>query len=218
MISFSIRPVRAGPFSPTVSPRCGDSFWSDLSRISIPFLVRTAEALFDRLGITTSHLIGHFMDGLTSLLLAQKHPDRVCSLVDIEGNLVPRQIVTTTNDPEVFLDRFIERTKHAPAYPNALYAISLRQKVRAGAVRGIFPSMVQLSDGEDLMGISLGLLFPRMFMYGELNNGLFYLSYLSTLQAEGVQLAEIPWCGHFPMYSNPPEMYRHIGGVWESIE
>lgn len=104
------------------------------------------------------------MDGLTSLLLAQKHPDRVCSLVDIEGNLVPedcflsRQIVTTTNDPEVFLDRFIERTKHAPAYPNALYAISLRQKVRAGAVRGIFASMVQLSDGEDLMGISLGLL------------------------------------------------------------
>lgn len=57
-----------------------------------------------------------------------------------------------------------------------------------------------------------------MFMYGELNNGLSYLSYLSTLQAEGMQLAEIPWCGHVPMYSNPPEMYRHIGGFWESIE
>lgn len=109
------------------------------------------------------------------------------------------------HDAGVFLDRFLERTKHAPAYFNALYAISLRQKVRAGAVRGIFTSIVQLSDEDDLMGIFLDLPFPCMFMYGELNNGLSYLSYLSTLQAKGVELAEISCCGHFPMYSNPPE-------------
>ena len=150
--------------------------------------------------------------------------------MDIEGNLAPedcflsRQIVTHgggdnenkhNHDPEVILDGFIERTKHSPAYSNALYAISLRQKVRAGAVRGIFTSMVQLSGNEDLMGTFLRLPFLRMSMYGELNNS---LSYLPTLQAKGVELAEIPWCGHFPMYSNPPEMYRRIGGFWKSIE
>lgn len=74
-------------------------------------------------------------------------------------------------------------------------------------MRGIFSSVVKLSDEEDLMGIFLGLPFPRMVMYGELNNG---LSYLPRLKENGVELAEIPYSGHFPMYSNPPEMYRHI--------
>lgn len=29
-------------------------------------------------------------------------------------------------------------------------------------------------------------------------------------EEEGVELAEIPESGHFPMYSNPVEMYRRI--------
>ncbi|WP_236321862.1 LysR family transcriptional regulator [Pseudomonas canadensis] len=39
---------------------------------------------------------------------------------------------------------------------SALYSASLRHKVRAGAVRGIFQSMVELSDNADLMGKFLG--------------------------------------------------------------
>jgi pimeloyl-ACP methyl ester carboxylesterase len=46
-----------------------------------------------------------------------------------------------------------------------------------------------------------------MFMYGAQNNT---LSYLPHLAANGVELAEIPYCGHFPMYSNAPEMWRRI--------
>ncbi|WP_198157546.1 alpha/beta fold hydrolase [Methylobacterium nodulans] len=44
-------------------------------------------------------------------------------------------------------------------------------------------------------------------MYGEQNAS---LSDLTHTQAEGVQLAEIPACGHFPMYSNPALMWREI--------
>jgi pimeloyl-ACP methyl ester carboxylesterase len=43
--------------------------------------------------------------------------------------------------------------------------------------------------------------------YGEQNTS---LSYLSHLRARGVRLAEIPDCGHFPMYSNPPLMWKAI--------
>ena len=198
------------------APGCGETECSDLSRISVPFLVRTAEAVLDRVGITLFHLIGHSMGGLTALYLAHKHPDRVRSFVDIEGNLAPedcflsRQVVTHDDPqlhPEQFFHDFIDRTRRSPAFSNALYASSLRHKVRPGAVRGIFSSMVKLSDEEDLMGIFLGLPFPRMVMYGELNNG---LSYLPHLEENGVELAEIPYSGHFPMYSNPPEMYRRI--------
>lgn len=48
---------------------------------------------------------------------------------------------------------------------------------------------------------------PRMVMYAELNNS---FSYLPRLKENGVELAEIPYSGHFPMHSNPPEMYRRI--------
>jgi hypothetical protein len=46
-----------------------------------------------------------------------------------------------------------------------------------------------------------------MFMYGEQNHS---LSYLPTLAANGVELAEIPSSAHFPMYSNSPAMWARI--------
>lgn len=154
------------------------------------------------------------MGGLTALMLAHAHPGRVLSFVDIEGNVAPedcflsRQIVDCPSDSaERFFDDFIERTRHAPAFASALYASSLRHKVKTGAVVGIFRSMVELSDHGALMDKFLALPMPRMFMYGQQNASLFYLP---TLAAHGVRLVEIPDCGHFPMYSNPILMWRAI--------
>lgn len=202
------------PFLAYDAPGCGETSCSDLSRISIPFLVKTALALLEHFGIQRFHLVGHSMGGLTSLLLAHQHPERVLSFVDIEGNIAPedcflsRQIHDyAREDAERFFDDFIERTRHAPAYASALYAASLRHKVRSGAVRGIFESMVALSDHGELMDKFLALPFPRMFMYGEQNAS---LSYLAHIAKNGVRLAEIPRCGHFPMYSNPVVMWDKI--------
>lgn len=110
-------------------------------------------------------------------------------------------------DAERFFEDFIERTRRSPFFSSALYAANLRHKVRPGAVRGIFESMVDLSDHGDLMSRFLALPFPRMFMYGEQNSS---LSYLPALAAAGVELAEIPKSGHFPMYSNPVAMWQRI--------
>ncbi len=202
------------PFLAYDAPGCGETACSDLSRISIPFLVKTALAMLEHFGIQRFHLVGHSMGGLTALMLAHQHPDRVLSFVDIEGNIAPedcflsRQIHDyAQDDAERFFDDFIERTRHAPAYASALYAASLRHKVRAGAVRGIFESMVELSDHGELMDKFLALPFPRMFMHGEQNAELSYLAYI---QSQGVHLAQIRDCGHFPMYSNPTAMWERI--------
>lgn len=202
------------PFLAYDAPGCGDSTCADMSQISIPFLVNTALAVLERHGIERFHLVGHSMGGLTALVLAHQNPGRVLSFVDIEGNIAPedcflsRQIVDHAEaDAERFFDAFIDRALHAPAYASALYASRLRHTVRAGAVRGIFQSMVELSDNGDLMRKFLGLACPRMFMYGEQNRT---LSYLDHIQANGVRLAEIPQCGHFPMYSNPVAMWEQI--------
>lgn len=76
--------------------------------------------------------------------------------------------------------------------------------------------MVRLSDDGDLMGVFLALPCRRMFMYGEQNAG---LSYLKRLREDaGVEVAEIAFAGHFPMYSNPVEMWRRIGELLGRVE
>ena len=202
------------PFLAYDAPGCGETVCDDLSKVSIPFLVHTARDVLRAAGIERFHLVGHSMGGLTALLLAHEEPDRVLSFVDIEGNVAPedcflsRQVVThASDDAERFFDEFIERTRRSPFFSSALYAANLRVKVRPSAVRGIFESMVELSDDGDLMSKFLALPFPRMFMYGEQNSS---LSYLPALAAGGVELADIPNSGHFPMYSNPVAMWRRI--------
>lgn len=204
------------------APGCGETRCDDLSKVSIAFQVETALAMLDRFGIQRFHLVGHSMGGLGALLLAHGQPQRVLSFTNIEGNIAPedcflsRQIVDHPHaDPEVFFERFIERTRHAPAYASALYAASLRHKVRTGAVPGIFRSMVDLSDRGELMSKFLDLPCPKMFMYGEQNA---HLSYLAHIEHHGVRLAEIEQCGHFPMYSNPARMWEEIRNFFAQAE
>ena len=208
------------PFLAYDAPGCGETFCEDLPGISIPFLVKTAQALLDHAGIRRFHLVGHSMGGLTALLLAHQEPDRVLSFTDIEGNLAPedcflsRQILTRPcDDNDGFLDDIAERARRSCSSSSALFAASLQHKVRPGAVSGILQSMVDLSDRDDLMPKFLALPCPRMFMYGEENST---LSYLAKLAAGGVELAEIPHSGHWPMYANPVAMWERIATFIQS--
>jgi pimeloyl-ACP methyl ester carboxylesterase len=199
------------PFLAYDAPGCGATACADLSTVSVPFLVATAKAVLERVGVREFHLVGHSMGGLTALMLAHELPQRVLSFIDIEGNLAPedcflsRQVIEHPADSaDAFFESFVERTWRLPHWSSPLYAASLRHKVRAEAVRGIFTSMVDLSDHGDLLTKFLALPLPRMFMYGQQNAA---LSYLPALRAHGVELAEVPACGHFPMYANPVEMW-----------
>jgi pimeloyl-ACP methyl ester carboxylesterase len=202
------------PFIAYDAPGCGESMCSDLSAVGIPLLVETARAVLERMDVKGFHVVGHSMGGLTSLLLAHEERDRVHSFIDIEGNVAPedcflsRQIFThPADDPDEFLADFIERIRQSSEFSSSLYAASVKHKVQAEAVRGIFTSMVQLSDHGDLMTKFLGLSCKKMFMFGEQNA---HLSYLPRLEQAGVTLARISRSGHFPMYSNPVEMWDHI--------
>ena len=196
------------------APGCGESQCTDLSALSIPFLKATALEMLERSGISRFHLVGHSMGGLTALMLADAVPDRVLSFTDIEGNIAPEDCFLSrqihdfpASNPQTFFDAFIDRARNASAWSSPLFAANLPNNVRVDAVRPIFTSMVELSDNAGLMDRFLGLPCPKMFMYGGQNNT---LSYLSHIAQNGVELAEIPQCGHFPMYANPPEMWRRL--------
>ncbi|MCY4180091.1 MAG: alpha/beta hydrolase [Litoreibacter sp.] len=197
------------------APGCGRTECGDLSRVTIPFLVKTARAMLDAEGIDRFHLVGHSMGGLTALKLAGESPDQVLSFCNIEGNIAPEDCFLSrqihdypANDAQSFMTDFIERASKAPAWSSPLYASSLAHKVRSEAVWGIFTSMVDLSDNAGLMDRFLNLPCPKMFMYGDQNA---YLTYLHHIEANAVELAEIPQCGHFPMYANPLAMWLRLG-------
>ena len=221
-LDIASQPAFTGrPFLAYDAPGCGETWCGDLPGISIPFLVTTARAMLDRAGIRRFHLVGHSMGGLTALMLAHQEPDRVLSFTDIEGNLAPedcflsRQILSRPADgDDGFLAELAERVRRSRSSSSALFAASLRHKVRAGAVRGIFESMVGLSDRGDLMTKFLALPCPRMFVYGEENSA---LSYLAELAAGGVTLAEIPRSGHWPMYANPVAMWDRLAAFVRSV-
>jgi len=196
------------------APGFGETNCDQLQQVDIPFLVKTAQAMLKTHGIDRFHLVGHSMGGLTALMLASAQPEQVLGFCNIEGNIAPedcflsRQIYDyPVDDAYGFLAAFIERARNAPAWSSPLYAASLAHKVRPEVVRSIFVSMVDLSDRSGLMERFLGMPCPKMFMYGDQNAT---LSYLPHIAAQGVTLAEIPDCGHFPMYSNPPAMWRAI--------
>ena len=196
------------------APGCGVTTCSDFAALSIPFLVSVASEVLRAKRVERFHLIGHSMGGLTALLLADQDPTKVVSFVNIEGNLAPedcflsRQIVSHPHpDPRIFFDQFADRVWNAGGYSSSLYVSALPHKVRVHAVRPIFESMVHLSDHGNLLERFLSLPLPKMFMYGQQNNS---LSYLTWLAENGIELAEISHSAHFPMYSNAPDMWSRI--------
>lgn len=214
---FAGRPVLAYD-----APGCGRSWIADPAVVTVEFLVATLEAMLERFGYERVHLVGHSMGGLTSLVFACTRPHRVAGFVDIEGNLAPEDCFLSrqihdypADDPESFMDAFEKRAWESAEYGSAMYATTVRLRVRPDAVRPIFTSMVELSDHGGLLEEFLALPFPRMFIHGEQNAE---LSYLGTLAANGVEVASIPDSGHWPMYSNAPELWRRLDGFLSAAE
>lgn len=210
------------PFLAWDAPGCGATTLDRPDRIDLDLLVLTALKMIESKGFGRFHLVGHSMGGLTALLLAYRHPERVLSFTSMEGNLAPedcflsRQVQAyPAQSDEAFFAAFIERTRHGRDMASALYAASLRHKVCTEAVRPIFRSMVAHSDEGGLLGKFLALSCPRHFLYGEQNA---HLSYLGALSQAGVRLTEIPRCGHFPMYSNPVLMWWALAEFFEESE
>ncbi len=196
------------------APVCGVSELDQPDALSIPFLVEVSLAACDALDIKQFHLTGHSMGGLTALMMAHEHPDRVLSFFNIEGNIasedcfLSRQIIDYPADTaEDFFRDFQTRVKSRTEYGSALYASTLPLKVRTTTVEPVFRSMVSLSDTKPLMEMFTGLSCPKAFVYGVQNR---HLSYLGRLQASGVQVIEIPHAGHFPMYTNPPALWSEL--------
>ena len=123
-------------------------------------------------------------------------------------------VTHAADDPALFLEEFAARIHPADEFASALYASDVQSKVDPRVVRGVFTSRDDLSDHGDLLARFVALPRPRMFGYGEQNAR---LSYLPALRAGGVELAEIPFSGHWPMYSNAVAMWGALEGFFDLL-
>jgi pimeloyl-ACP methyl ester carboxylesterase len=222
-VDIALNPLFAGrSFLAYDAPGSGESTMSDMSKLSMPLLASIAEKVLEYFNITHYHLVGHSMGGLASNLLAQRQPSSVLSFINIKGNLAPedcflsRQILHfPSDDPKMFVQEFIKRTRTSLLYSNGLYAASFRAKVQPAVIRPTFESMVDCTDNGNLLEAFESFKFPKMYMFGEQYSS---LSYLPRLVNAGVELAEIAHSGHFVMYSNPVAMWERIGQFLGRVE
>lgn len=132
----------------------------------IPFLVGVAQAVVDRLALRDFTLPA-IPWGLTAMMLAHRHPERMLSFTDIEGNVAPedcflsRQMFThQSDDSTVSLRAFAARAYMADESASALYPSIALAEVGSRVVRGVFESMVDVSDNGDLLTRLTSLPFP----------------------------------------------------------
>lgn len=201
------------PFVAYDAPGCGETACADLSRISIPFLVKTAEAVLDHFGWRTFHLVGHSMGGLTALMLASRWPNRVLSFTDIEGNIAPedcflsRQIV---GDPRPTPNASSMRSSSRPGTRRPTPAPCMPRACAtrcAPAPCGDFridgrPVGQRRPDGQ----VPRPAVSKAVHVRGAERVAVLPAPHPGPRRGAGGD----PACGHFPMYSNPVLMWERI--------
>jgi pimeloyl-ACP methyl ester carboxylesterase len=191
-------------------------------KASIDFLVALTLKFIDLWNIGRFHICGHSMGGLAALYVADKLKNQVLSFINIEGNVASEdtfmsaQVVNyPARTPEEFFSQFIERTAQVEQYGYASYVAAIRHRISPTVVLPYLKSIYDHSQEPDLLQRFLALPAGKMFVHGEQNSS---LSYLSTLKEKGVKVLSVPFASHFPMKTNPVFLFDHMSRFMQETE
>jgi pimeloyl-ACP methyl ester carboxylesterase len=184
----------------------------DVGDGDVTTMAERVAAVLDRDGLTNVDLIGHSLGGGIAILLADRRPDLVCSLVLIApaglGEGVDPSFLSAypeLDEPdavEALLQRLVARPRliGKPLVNRVLQQLrrpGARQALRLVA-RGIADSGAVLE--KSARAISRGNL-PRMTIWGE-NDAINPVSH-ARLKAFGGAVHVVPEAGHLPHIENP---------------
>lgn len=198
------------------NPGTGNSTYYEDLALDVDDLADLTRQFICRLGLKDFYLAGASMGGLITLLyLERNNTCRVKGYINIEGNFLPEDCMfsgkVVVHDYDTFkasiFQEAIDNMKRTgnPGYHIVANNLELNTNVRAYYDYS-FQTVRYSSDGS-LLKYYIAMAIPRIFIYGEANKA---LSYLTALNEAGMNQVMIPGSDHFIFYDNPKEMYRAI--------
>jgi pimeloyl-ACP methyl ester carboxylesterase len=196
-------------------PGCGNSPYPEDIAFNVDDLVEITHLLVRNLSLINVILLGHSMGGLVSLLYAERYGTYVEALLNVEGNLAPRDCffsrIVTGYGPGGFTEevfrKFRQQLAQSEKPGTREYAGTLYKSANRKAYADYSRSLVDYCDNKNLLDKFITLAIPKLFIYGSENR---QLPYLSELEKGGCLLKEVPESGHFPAYDNPQSYYAII--------
>jgi pimeloyl-ACP methyl ester carboxylesterase len=159
-------------------------------------------------------VVGHSMGGVLALLLAERHPDLVLSLVDIEGNISSADCSFSKRAADQELEGFLaggfalfrgDMARDGETDPgSAGYAVSLRLADPVSYYQHSV-ELVERSVAEDLAPRLAALEVPRCYIAGvgsAVRSGLSQRSH-ELLARAGVPASRVDPAGHWPFIDRP---------------
>ena len=190
-------------------PGYGRSAWPEHAP-SIDETVDDLAAFWRRRGEPPAVVVGHSLGGVLGQLLAERHPDLVLALVDVDGNKAGADAVFSGRAAAESLEAFVatgfERLREA------VYRAGRRERAQRGyyaSLRLADPrvfhrhsvDLVALSHGEDLARRLAALPMPKYYVAGAPGGA--SARSLDLLRHAGVPTIAIAPAGHWPFLDQP---------------
>jgi pimeloyl-ACP methyl ester carboxylesterase len=189
------------------NPGCGDSSYDENHPLNIDGVVELIENFVAQLELNHFLLVGGSMGGLVALLYAERNPNRIAGLANVEGNLAPEDCMFSRNVIPHSYSYFeqvifpqIKKTLSAKAGRGYAQHLQVLEKAHSRAYYDYAFQTVEYSDHGNLLERFLNLPVPKCFLYGSENR---HLSYLQRLRESETTVIEIANAGHFLFYDDP---------------
>jgi pimeloyl-ACP methyl ester carboxylesterase len=180
------------------------------------------QKLLDQLNVDTFHIVAHSMGGIVGIELAGAIPQRVCSFINVEGNITREDCTMSGSVAKMsgrqFEQEGFEKLKHALAEEskksgNSALAGYLRDFAKATpkSLHRSALATVQASTSGKLLTRFSSFPFYKCYVYGEKNRGIFPAE--QRLRQRGIPLFYVSDSGHSMMTENPEVFYSVIANV-----
>lgn len=172
--------------------------------------------IIEKLDLDEVNLVGHSMGGAIALLLIEKIPERIVSLISLEGNLIGEDCAASRRVANVPYEEFKksvfskikQEIKEAKDGSSELWYEMVCKSDSYGVYHSS-KSLVEWSDNKRLLDLFLKLKIDKMYIHGDKNSGIPVLKLIK----DKVKTISISNSEHFMMLDNPQEFYQKLSEI-----